>query len=82
MGLLWKIRPNYLNQKPSEISDDRFSISGNYFYLDTLYYIDSNDAGLLSCSIDVPHVPAMVREITTENIDTTVYSSQFIITKS
>lgn len=76
-GLNWAISPNYLNQKPSE-PDNALRLTGNYFYRHTFYYFNST-SGTLTCSLNLPHLPALLTEINRENADTVYYSSQFLI---
>jgi hypothetical protein len=75
-GWLWYPIPNYLNNAPSK-TDDTLGLSGNYFY-NTFYYMNSTK-GVMTCNLDEPHIPALLSEITTENIDTVYYSSVFLI---
>lgn len=75
-GIIWSVSPNYLNKKPSDT--DALLLTGNYFYRHTFYYFNST-SGTLTCSLNVPHLPALLTEITSENADTLYYSSQFFI---
>jgi hypothetical protein len=75
-GWLWYPIPNYLNTVPSQY-DNILGLSGNYFYK-TFYYMNSTK-GVMTCSLNEPHLPALLSEITSENIDTVYYSSLFLI---
>lgn len=75
-GLTWSFIPNYQNIPPSYFNDN-ISLAGNYFYK-TLYYINC-PKGIITCALNVPHQPALLTEITNENINTVYYSSLFMI---
>lgn len=75
-GKYWWMRPNYLNTLPTSY-DDSLSLSANYAYL-TLYYIECSK-GVMTCSLPEPHLPALLSEITNENVNTTFYSSLFLV---
>lgn len=78
-GMTWNFSPNYMNVPPSKRNNpDTIQLTGNYFYKNTLYFIDC-PRGTMSCSLNAPHLPALLTEINNENVDTTYYSSQFFV---
>lgn len=77
-GLNWNFRPNYLNQKPSE-TQHVLRLTGNYFYHSTLYYISTPDGAVMSCSVDAPHLPALLNEFNNQNMDSLLYASMFLV---
>lgn len=76
-GYQWMLYPNYLNHAPSD-SANNLNLSGNYLY-SSLYFINSLNAGVLTCSVPTSHAPQMLSEITNENVDTTYFTSSFLI---
>lgn len=78
-GMTWKLRPNYLNQLPSQ-SPNALQLSGNYLYSNTIYYIESSK-GVMTCNVNTTHLPALLTEFNNENMDTVYFGSSFLINK-
>lgn len=73
----WAVSPNYTNTLPSDQEDDGLSLSGNYFYLNSLYNI-SGTKGVMSSVLPTPHQPGLF-QLNDSNLDTTYYNSAYII---
>lgn len=78
-GRSWVLYPNYFNSTPS--SGITPSLSGNYFYMNTAYFVKSR-SGILSCAIQAPHLPGMITQVTPRTLDGEYYASSFIVRKS
>lgn len=74
-GTHWRFYANYFNAIPG---NSEITLSGNYFYLNTVYFVICR-RGILSSSLNVPHLPALLTQISRENNDTEYYSSSFIL---
>lgn len=77
-GMNWVFYANYFNAVPG---NSEIKLSGNYLYLNTVYFVSCR-RGVLTSSINVEHLPALLTQISRENNDTEYYGSSFIIFKN